>query len=366
MNEQATSTMKRAICLLMAALLAGGCKKEQVPEHELQQKRREQARERRRNQQKEEGKKLEARDAGVDHYRMWSPAVRNAFYALYRARSIGLPQKAQTLARLGMPAADALRIIATGTLHKAKKKALVSFMLVDLHMFRVPQLAKLAHEHKLPFVQRAAIESLARVGNAQSEAALDGLIKELPKMPLPKMPQQGIHGHGHGHEQEEAKDTKDEPVPAIPPDQHPMVRWVRHVRAQRKGKQWAYSEQQLATLDRILHADSPQKLRIAVMAAQGDVLEQGMRAILGTPVARESTKAGVAFKIVEPRQGKPRRLRQLCGPQEDQMVRLVAVRLLLESGTERDRAFIDKLAADPKDPMAQMLSNMLKNLPRKK
>jgi len=357
--------MKPTMSLLfLVSLLLGGCKKEPLPDHVVQQQRRDRKLAKRQKELKQAS--AVRTDAGVDSYRLWPKPVQEAFYGLFRARSEGLPKKAQALARFGLPAVEALRTLAAQTIHSPKKVALVSFMLVDLHMFRVSELAKMAREYKLPFVQRAAIESLARVGNPQSEAELDKLVKDLAKMPVPEVPQGGAHDHDHGSGPLVPDHTVKETVIDVPPDRHPMVLWARQVRKAMTGKRWAYSEVQLATLDRILQADSPEKLRIAINAVQDDTLEAGLRAILFTPVAKESIKAGVAFKRVDLRSDKPARLLQLCGPEEeDQMVRMLAIRQMLRSRRPRDRAQIQKLAKNLKDPLAPMITKMLSQPPPK-
>jgi hypothetical protein len=353
---------------LLLALPTPGCKKEPVPEHVAQQKQRERKREQRRKKERKEAEKLKKRDAGADNYRLWSPAVRQAFYTLYRARSHGLPQKAKALAQLGLPAATALRTIAANKHHSPKKQALASFMLVDLNMFRPRELAKMAREHQLPFLQRGAIEGLIRIGNGETEAELDKLQEALPKMPVPKMPVGGHrhgHGHSHGHDHKrplgapKERGHEHKAAPPVDPKHHPMVAWLRVVRRKAKGKKWAYSAEQLDSLDKLLHADSPQKLRIAVNNIKDGSVEQGLLAILSSPVSRPSVQAGVAFKIVEPQSKNSRRLRQLCEPKEHQLVRMQAARALLQTGNKRDIAFVAKLAESPRDPMAPMLRRMM-------
>jgi hypothetical protein len=363
LTKEPDVTMKTIPWLLMLLLALAGCKKEeQVPEHIRQQRLKEKRLEQRRQELKRKTEKAaKAHDAGVDRYRMWPPAVRQAFYALYRSRSEGVPQKARALAQLGFPAADAMRAIAGGAPHSAKKKALVSFMLVDMNMFRVHELTKMAREYRLPFVQRAAIEALARIGNPDTEAALDQLVKDLPKMPLPKMPESHL-GHHHGPRPGPAtaiKPGQGGQVLNVPPERHPMVRWTKRVRRRLKGKRWSYSAEQLAELDHIFHASSPQELKQAINAVQGTSLEQGLRAILRTPVSRPSVQAGAAYKLVEPHIKDSKALRALCSPEEHQLVRLQAARALLELGRARDRAFVTRLAQQDQDPLAPMLQRML-------
>jgi hypothetical protein len=138
-----------------------------------------------------------------------------------------------------------------------------------------------------------------------------------------------------------------------------MLAWLRMVRRKARGKKWAYSKQQLDILDSVLQADSPQKLRIAINNIKDGSLEHGLMAILRTPVSRPSVQAGVAFKIVEPLAKDRRRLRQLCAPEEHQLVRMQAARMLLQAGDRSDRAFVVKLAQSPGDPMASMLRRMM-------
>jgi hypothetical protein len=328
--------------LVLVLLLLAACKKEEpLPEHVVQQQARERARKQRQKQLKQAAR--EAPPGARDSYRLWSPAVRQAFYSLLRAREMQIPKAARTLAQLGLPAADALRAIAADKEQPPKKHALVSFMLVDLHMFQIEALAKMAREPELPFAQRAAMQALARIGNGRTEGELDKLAQELPKMAAPAQKQD----------------------PDLPELEQP-VRFLQKVRREVAGHKWAYSEGQLATLDRVLQADSPQKLRIAINALKDSTLEPGLQAILRSPVARSAVQAGVAFKLVEMGGTSPRALRALCGRDEHPFVRLNAARKLLESGKASSRAFVAKLAADDKDPMAPMLRRALEQVKRQK
>lgn len=182
-------------------------------------------------------------------------------------------------------------------------------------------------------------------------------------MPLPKMPESRVGHHRHGPGPSAA--TKIKPAQGgqvldVPPERHPMVRWTKRVRSRLKGKRWSYSAEQLAQLDHIFHAGTPQELKVAINAVQGDSLEQGLRAILRTPVSKPSVQAGAAYKLVEPHIKDSKALRALCSPEEHQLVRLQAARALLERGRARDRAFVTKLAEQTQDPLAPMLQRMLK------
>lgn len=327
---------------LLALLALAGCKKEEpLPEHVVQQQARERAQKRRQQELKE---KARQGPAGADSYRLWSPEIRRAFYNLLRAREAQIPQAARELAQLGLPAADALRAIALDKEQPPKKHALVSFMLVDLYMFQIEALAKLAREPELPFAQRAAIQALARIGNGRSEGELDKLALELPKMAVPVVGQQD---------------------PDLPEMDTP-ARFLSNARQQAVGHKWAYAEAQLVALDRVLHADTPQKLRIAVVAAKERALEPGLRAILRSPVTRSAVQAGVAFKLVEMTGTNARALRALCGREEHPFVRLNAARALLEGGKPASRAFVAKLAQDAQDPLAPMLRRALEQVEQQK
>lgn len=329
---------------VLALLLLAGCKKEQpLPEHVVQQQAKERAQKRRQQELKEKARKG---PASADSYRLWSPEIRRAFYNLLRAREAQIPRAARELAQLGLPAADALRAIALEENQSPKKHALVSFMLVDLYMFRIEGLAKLAREQQLPFAQRAALQALARIGNGRSEGELDKLARELPKMAVPAPKGQ-------------AQD------PDLPELEAP-AQFLQQARQQAAGHKWAYSDAQLVTLDRVLHADSPQTLRLAVVAVKESSLEPGLRAILRSPVTRSAVQAGVAFKLVEMAGKSARALRALCGRDEHPFVRLNAARALLEGGKPASRAFVAKLARDEKDPLAPMLRRALEQLERQK
>jgi len=324
--------LNKSLCLLACSWVAlSACKEEQVPEHVLQQRRHE--RELKQRQQEEVKQRAKTKSAAPQ---LWTVEVRKMMLQVYRARGVKAARSIQALAHLGPSSAAALRHIAGSAAMDRRKQVLASLVLVELQMFHPAQLAELCRAHELPLVQRAAIEALGRLGNPASERLLQELTPLLSRTPPDRAGQ-------------------------TPAGTKRPLRPMAHVLrvAKDRSRKWWYSDQQLVTLDRILQADTPQKLQVAMAAVTDRALDKGLRALLGSPAVRPPVKAAVAHKYVELAQDNPRVLRAHCARGEPALLRMASAGRLLELGGNKDRAFIQKLSAQEGDPLAPVLTRML-------
>lgn len=331
-------SLRLLICCLIA--LAGCKEEEQVPDHILQRRSQERRQRELMQQQKQEAKrraKVEGKKRAGP--KMWTAEVRRAALQIYKARGLQAARSIQTLAHLGPSSAAALRHIAGSQAMDQRKQVLASMVLVELQMFQPARLAELCRAHELPFVQQAAIEALGRLGNPVAERLLRELTPELSKQPLP--PRKG-----------QAHAPSNRPL-------RPLAQ-VLH-KAKDRSRKWWYSDKQLVALDRVLQADTPDKLMVALMAVTDRTLDKGLRAILAAAAARPSVKAGVAHRIVALDKDRPRVLRGYCARREPQLLRLAAASRLLDLG---QRAYVEKLSRAVGDPLTQVLGQMLKAPPR--
>lgn len=328
------------IVLLICALasLSARCKQdEQVPEHVLQKRRQEAQAAAARGELKAAQQSVqEARTEVQQAERLWSPGVRRAVEQVYRARGRGSLQALQALTFLGLPAASALEQIAKSRTLHPQTSAYAALMLVELQLFRPAELAKLGRRRELPHAQQAAIEALGRLGNPRAERLLAGLATALQD---PHPSRQPAAGAG----------------PALPLFKREEVL----KRARDRSRKWWYSDAQLAALDRIVQADDPAKLQLALAAARQLALERGLDTILRSPATRPPIKAAVAEAVVERSRTSPGTLLTYCAPQQPPLLRLAAARQLLLGGRPADRSFLRKLAATPDEPLAPLIGRLL-------
>lgn len=354
-------TLTVTVVLLSGGLLLAGCKDDdEVPEHERQAKRQAAELKKKRARKKKQAARS---DAGADEYRTWTKRVQQAYYQLYRARGRSVPQAAQMLARLGLPAAPALRRISMADSQDKKKRAVASFLLVDLYMFRPDDLRSVAESFDVPYGQRAAIQALARIANPTARAHLDALartFREIAPEDLDAAGRGAGGGAGEGAGQKTGEGAEGPAGERVgkPPEGNPMLAFLEQAR-EKAPEKWRYTADQLEVLDTILQSDNLSKLRVALTEVEDLSLEQGLLALMRSPVSRELTQVGVAFKLIELAGDDRRRLRRMCAREQPRMLRIQAARRLLEGGRKPDVAFVRKLAASDKDPLAKMFTRML-------
>jgi hypothetical protein len=322
MNSFATVNRRgvtASIVVMMTLLLGSGCKPEQDPEHMRERRQAEEEVRKRREAARKRFESQQQRDrVEEDRFKLWPAPVREAYATFFTARGQSMPVAGQTLAHLGLAAAPALRMIATKEGIDEKKRATASLLLVDLFVFQPKKLAEMAQESDHPYIQKGAIEALGRLGDPESE----GLLKRLAQ------------GADRGLERLLAR-----------------ARGTKHT--------WRYSGRQLVALDRILQADSPEKLEVAMEVVQDLKLERGLRQIIASPSTRPPVRAAVAYKFIELSRDRSEVLRRYCDGEQPKLLRLLSAKRLLGLGRKRDRRFIERLANHPGDPLAAAFRQLL-------
>ncbi len=332
------NTSRLLICCLI--VLVVGCKDKEVPEHILQQRAYEQRQRELKQKEEQEAKQAKAKTLRTGPS-MWTGDVRKAVVKIYQARGLQATRAIQALVHLGPTSAAALRHIAGSVAMDQRKQVMASLVLVELQMFQPAQLAELGRAHELPFIQQAAVEALGRLGNPQAERLLNELAPQLTAQGKQLPPSHAGHAHA----------GTNRPL-------RPMAQVLQ--KAKDRSRKWWYSDKQLTALDRLLQADTPNKLQIALSAVTDRTLDKGLRAILAAAAARPPVKAAVAHRIVELDKDKLQVLRRYCGRREPQLLRLAAARRLLELG---QRAFVEKLSKQMGDPLMPVLERLLKAPP---
>ena len=202
---------RRLLALPVIVLLClGGCKKK-LPEHEIQKREQEALRKKRRSLIKkgklkaptdktppghaghghghghgghdhddhghdEKGKKGGPKEPAVKPFNpattKWPKPLKRALFRLLEASPKHVPTLCQQVANYGPMGYDALRAVITQTRQPKAKRALASFLLAEGHMFQPEELAKMGREALLPYLQRAAIDALARLKDKHSQLIL--------------------------------------------------------------------------------------------------------------------------------------------------------------------------------------------------
>ena len=324
------------------------------PDHVLQQ-------EQRKKQKEAEAKKRKVAKAKEkttakkedDEDNSWPGPVRLAFYKLYTAQITEWPDASRRLALLGLPAVPAIKRLLINKRQPNKKKALVSLLYVQMHMFRPQALTMMARDESMPFVRRGAIEALARIGNVETRKALKAVRHELENARPPKVKkkthsQDDGHGHGHGSAGPPTADELKRPF-------GPIIDFIVH--AEKNIPALGFSASQLAVLDSVFHAESGMKLKVALDWITDDSLELGLLEILRSPVTRPQIHMAVIKRMVA--SATPKKFRDYCEPGYPQMLRMLAAKKLLDLKQPADRKFLQKLAGNSRDPISSFLNTIL-------
>lgn len=352
------------LCIL---LTVSGCKQEpkKKPDHVIQQEAREKekalaAKKAKAAQAKKPKKSPEEKKKDLEDHG-WPGPVRLAFYSLYTAQITQWPAASRRLALLGLPAVPAMKRLLKNKRQPVKKKALLSFLYVQLHMFRPEALTMMARDEDMPFARRGAIEALSAIGNDQTKKSLTAIVSELKAAPPPKAPPSKTKGHaghdhashagrGHGASGPEDKEAKKRPF-------GPIIDFI--VRAQKNPTPWGYNASQLAVLDSVFHAESQMKLKVAMDWIKDDAVEDGMLAILRSPVTRPPIHTSVIKRLIELAANKTKKFKDYCEPGFPQMLRMLAAKKLLDQKKTANRKYLEQLARNQRDPIAPFLNAIL-------
>lgn len=350
---------------LALSLALAGCKQEPTkkPDHVIQQERQKKEKAltaKKQAQEKKSKKGVEGKKGAAkqDEDMTWPGPIRLAFYRLHTAKIPQWPSTARQLAILGLPAVPAIKRLLANKRQPVKKKALVSFLYVQLYMFRPEALTMIARDENTPFARRGSIEALATIGNKESKQSLAALRAELKDAPRPKAASRKPGGHaGHDHSAHGHGASGRLPADAAKRPFGPIIDFIK--RAEKTATPWGYDAKKLAVLDSIFHAESKMKLKVALDWIKDDSTDDGLLAMLRSPVTRPQIHTAVIKHMVALAATKPKKFRDYCEPGYPQMLRMLAAKKLLDRKNPADRRFIQKLAANPRDPVSPFLQAIL-------
>ena len=334
------SPQRMLLSLMVGALVLAplGCRKRELPEHERQLKER-QAREAllREKRKRGEGPTISPNQQGLAHHahdkdhsddpqpvpledvddRKWPVGVKKALYRLLTVSMVGAPSAIRQLAMQGPAAFEAMRFFLGLKQQPKAKRAALALMLAELQMFRPAALAQQAREPARPFLQRAAIELLARQKHPHAQALLA----------------------------------------EVRTSEKPMRAFIDHANS---SKGMSFNAEQLAQLDGVLNGEPLAKVKERLLAIHSFDLESGLLAIIVVRGARPVVQGLVAQRLAAlAAAGDRARLRRygqvVALPP---ILRLAAARMLLASQDPEDKALLNSIRSDPKDPLARMLPRL--------
>ena len=371
-------------CIICIALMGAwtGCQKKsnELPEHEKEriarEKERAKAREvmeaERAKMQKESAKKEKKAEDPYGESR-WPADVAEGYRVLFRSGIAVMPDAARHLALLGLPADPALRRIITHPRLPVKKRAFTSLMMAQLYTFRPADLIKLLEASDMPYVQRAAIETLGMLGVQEGKDALAKMKTALEtggeqrrkeeleanrkrrgaKGPVPG----GAHAHGHGHGDEDDGEPDPSAAPGGANPYAPLIAFIEQALARKQTL--GLSGEQLKALDTVLQSQTAAQLKAAIQGITDLSFEPGMAMILGSPVSSELVKVGTALRLIELARDKSGKVLSYCSPGYPPMLRMAAARFVLERANPKEVDQLTRIAANEQDPMSQALQELL-------
>lgn len=247
----------------------------------------------------------------------WPKGLRKLTISLVSARPHQAPGLALAVAQHGTPGYDALRMVVRQTTQPKAKRAFVSMLLAEGHMFQPDELLKMGREALLPYLQRAAIDHLAQLKDPYSQKLLQQLAAS----------------------------------------EKPMADFIAKAN-RRPGV--TFKRAQLATLDGILNAETTQLAKQRLSKINDFELEKGLFGILRIKVARPVLKGLIAKRLAMlALRGDRERLRDYAREQRNPpLVRVAAAQALATSKTPADQKVIAEIAARPKDPLAKVLAQV--------
>lgn len=363
---QAMNKMALVVIICISAVFAiSGCKKkepEKEPDH---------IREKREQEQKKAAAKKKAEAAGVvakdddddDHQghghgtkeeprkrssedfdeEEWPAAVLEGYRWAFKSGIAEAPEATRQLALIGLPASKAMRRIISHHRLPIKKRAFMAMMFVQLHMFRVKDLAGFLEDKEMPMVQRAAIEALCILGTDEANDALNVMMTTLKNA-------------GEKEQEELRKKSPNAPNPYAP-----LLAFVAVAKSQ--AKPIGMSAEQLTALDRVYQSKSAPQLKEAIKGIKDMSYEPGMVMIMGSPVSSELVKVGAAIKLIELARKVPGRVLIYVTPAYPPMLRMASARFIVERGNKEDLEQMAKIASDRRDPMSPTLQDILISKP---
>lgn len=337
---------------LVVALPLSACKKKQEPEHVIEQRKAAEQRKRRlelirkgklkRRGDKRDthahgpGKPLGQHDPhghdGHGHGKerppalpeekvdtsSWPKTLKKVLFRLQKAPPQHVPALAVAVAQHGHKGYEALRVVVRQKREPKAKRAFCAMLIAEGHMFKPDDLARMGHEALLPYLQRAAIDSLAMLKDSHSQRLLSKLAA----------------------------------------DEKPMAEFIGRAN-KRPGVR--FERKQLELLDRVLNPADIESLKKDLMTIHSFELEKGLGMILRARGIRPVQRALIAKRLVTlAAKGDRQRLRVYAqGKHHPAILRVGAAQTLIRSNDPKDKATIQAIASDAKDPMARTLKRLL-------
>lgn len=300
----------------------------------------------------------------------WPPRVAEAYRLLFRSGIAVMPDAARQLALLGLPADMAMRRVITHPRLAVKKRAFTSLMLVQMFVFRTADLIKLLESADMPYVQRAAIESLGMIGTKEAKEALSKMKETLEaggekrrqeelaaKDKRPPRPEPGHAGHGHGAGEPDTEDPDPSTAPGGPNPFAPLISFIDKALA--RERTLGLSSEQLEALDAVQQSSTAAQLKEAIKGIKDLSYEPGLAILLGSPVTSELVKVGAALRLIELARDKPGQVLAYCSPGFPPMLRMAAARFVLERKDPVEVEKLTRIAANDQDPMSAALQELL-------
>ena len=341
------------VALLASSLLLAACKKKEVPEVLRDRQRREAIHKKRLalikkgklkpswtrpdNPQAAHGKKKPHRDKSQPHQakgdlpvrtsalpleipddHKWPKSLKLELLGLLKAPPQRVPALSLKMAYYGPIGYEALRFVVRQTTQPKTKRASCSFLIAQGHMFRPTALARMGREALLPYLQRAAIDTLGELKDKESQALLRDLAEK----------------------------------------EKPMARFIAAAMA-RPGV--TFDPAQIQLLDTLLNPKDLAALKKTLLGLSNFELEKGLFMILRSRVSRPTYQALIAKRLVwTAAQGDRERLRDYArGLSNPPILRVGAAQALMASKDPKDQKAIRAILSNPKDPMARSLQRRM-------
>ncbi len=351
-SQSRTRKRLRPALLLLASLLMASplsaCKKKHEPEHVIEQRKAAEQRKHRlelirkgklkRHKDKRDthahgpGKPLGQHDHGHDRGKQkplalpeekvdtntWPKTLKKVLFRLQKAPPQHMPALAVAVAQHGHKGYEALRVVVRQKRQPKAKRAFSAMLIAEGHMFKPDDLARMGHEALLPYLQRAAIENLARLKDRYSQRLLGKLAN----------------------------------------DEKPMASFITGAN-RRPGV--TFTREQLELLDRVLNPKDIAALKKDLLTINTFEVEKGLKRVLRARGIRPLQRALIAKRLVSlATKGDRQRLRAYAqGKHHPPILRVGAAQSLLHSNDPKDKATLQAIAGDTKDPMARTLKRLL-------
>jgi|GEM_PF-6208116 hypothetical protein len=306
---------------LLLCVVGEGCKKKaSVPEHEVQK----QATQRKRAEllsakaAATKGRPDAGVATGLPDERRWTPAVQRAFRIAFKSRADVRSAPLRRLAQEGAAAVPALRYLIANKKQPKANRAMYSFLLADIHMFRPRELSKFAANGEFPILQRAAIDGLVRLRNPQAQALVETVRKKAP----------------------------------------PMNEFIDRAQT---NPAWTLSAAQVGVLDKVFQERDPRKIQTQLETLGGEY-EPGLLGIVHSPASRAPLVGLSVRKLVELAATNSTKLKSYAATPGPQVLRFMAATALLKMG-DKARSFVKRLAENPRDPAARGFKRILAGKP---